>query len=157
MAIEIERKFLLRDLQVLQGLSGQRIAQGYLSHSPTATVRVRLRDGHGWLTVKGLTAGLQRDEFEYPIPAADAEALLALCDAGVIDKTRYLLPADGGLCWEIDVFHGDNDGLVVAEIELPSADHPLPAADWLGAEVSHDPRYFNSALSRTPYRHWTAR
>ena len=98
--------------------------------------------------------GATRSEFEYPIPLADARQMLTeLCGAGVIDKTRYQLP-QGDLCWEIDVFHGDNDGLIVAEIELPSEGTSFEKPAWLGEEVTGDSRYYNSALSTTPYKNW---
>ncbi|EKF73900.1 hypothetical protein A11A3_11102 [Alcanivorax hongdengensis A-11-3] len=154
MAREIERKFLVNDSTIIDGLDGQRLTQGYLSHDKHATVRVRIAGDRAWLTLKGKTEGHSRLEFEYPVPVSDARQMLeALCRQGVIDKTRYRLP-QGELCWEIDVFHGDNAGLVVAEIELPDEDTDFARPTWLGEEVSHDPRYFNSALSSHPYRHW---
>ncbi|GAA5784436.1 CYTH domain-containing protein [Chitiniphilus shinanonensis] len=153
MATEIERKFLLRH----DGWRGQvsrsvRIAQGYLCTDPERTVRVRLKGERGFLTIKGRNEGIARAEFEYPIPHDDAEALLRLCPQ-VLDKTRHLLQADPHT-WEIDEFHGDNAGLIVAEIELPAVDAAFARPDWLGDEVSHDPRYFNSNLSRHPYSRW---
>ena len=153
MAIEIERKFLLRDTSFLENLPGERICQGYLSDTAGATVRVRLIGEQGFLTVKGRSQGISRSEFEYPIPATDAEQLLAMCSAGRIDKIRYRVP-HGGHLWEVDVFSGANQGLVVAEIELASEDQPFSRPDWLGREVSHDPRYFNSQLSREPFSSW---
>lgn len=154
MALEIERKFLVRDIGITDTLPGERLTQGYLSHDKNATVRVRIAGGSAWLTIKGKTEGATRSEFEYPIPLDDAQAMLAeLCGQGVIDKTRYRLP-QGELCWEIDVFHGDNDGLVVAEIELPSEDTPFDKPDWVGVEVTGEVRYYNSALSSTPYKLW---
>ncbi|MZR62224.1 CYTH domain-containing protein [Alcanivorax sp. DP30] len=154
MALEIERKFLVRDTGITDTLPGERLTQGYLSHDKNATVRVRIAGHSAWLTIKGKTTGATRAEFEYPIPTDDAQAMLAdLCGQGVIDKTRYRLP-QGNLCWEIDVFHGDNDGLVVAEIELPSEDTPFEKPDWLGEDVTGDVRYYNSALSATPFKDW---
>lgn len=154
MALEIERKFLVHNTNITDTLAGERLTQGYLSHDKNATVRVRIAGGSAWLTIKGKTEGATRSEFEYPIPLDDAQAMLAeLCGQGVIDKTRYRLP-QGELCWEIDVFHGDNDGLVVAEIELPSEDTPFDKPDWVGREVTGEVRYYNSALSSTPYRLW---
>ena len=153
MATEIERKFLLRDTAFLDSLSGQRICQGYLSHSPEATVRVRIAGLQGFLTIKGSNTGISRAEFEYPIPLADAEALLNLCQSGRIEKTRYCLPY-GNHIWEIDVFGAANQGLIVAEIELSSEQEDFERPDWLGEEVSHDPRYFNSQLSRLPFTSW---
>ena len=154
MAQEIERKFLVHDTSIVDSLAGERLTQGYLSHDKNATVRVRIAGTTGWLTIKGKTVGATRSEFEYPVPEEDARQMLdELCGAGVIDKTRYRLP-QGELCWEIDVFHGDNDGLIVAEIELPSEDTPFDRPAWLGEEVTGDPRYYNSALSTNPYTQW---
>jgi len=154
MAQEIERKFLIQDTSIVDSLAGERLTQGYLSHDKNATVRVRIAGTTGWLTIKGKTVGATRSEFEYPVPEEDARQMLdELCNAGVIDKTRYRLP-QGELCWEIDVFHGDNDGLIVAEIELPSEDTPFDRPAWLGEEVTGDPRYYNSALSTNPYTQW---
>ena len=153
MATEIERKFLLRDTGFLQGLPGERICQGYLSDAVDATVRVRLVGNQGFLTIKGRSHGISRSEFEYPIPATDAEQLLAMCGASRIDKTRYRIP-HGGHLWEVDVFSGANEGLVVAEIELASEAGVFARPDWLGEEVSHDSRYFNSQLSRQPFSGW---
>jgi adenylate cyclase len=154
MAQEIERKFLIRDPGIVDSLAGERLTQGYLSHDKNATVRVRIAGTTGWLTIKGKTVGATRSEFEYPVPQEDARQMLdELCGAGVIDKTRYRLP-QGELCWEIDVFHGDNDGLIVAEIELPSEDTAFDKPEWLGEEVTGDPRYYNSALSTNPYTQW---
>ena len=154
MGIEIERKFTVRQRAFLDGLSGERLMQGYLSHAVHATVRVRLQGEAAWLTIKGQNQGARRLEFEYPVPLDDAEQMLRqLCPAGVIDKTRYRLPA-GRHVWEVDVFHGDNAGLIVAEIELADDDEPFERPDWLGDEVTDDPRYYNSALSQTPYCRW---
>lgn len=154
MANEIERKFLVRNPDIITALQGQRFVQGYLSTSKHATVRVRVADSQAWLTIKGITQGIARQEFEYPIPAADADAMLqSLALPGIIDKTRYRLPA-GELCWEIDVFHGDNQGLIIAEIELSHEQQTFDRPDWLGQDVSHDRRYFNSALSQRPFTTW---
>ncbi|GHD64551.1 CYTH domain-containing protein [Jeongeupia chitinilytica] len=153
MAIEIERKFLLASDAWRDAVHrSTRIAQGYLCTDPERTVRVRLKGETGFLTVKGRNRGIARAEFEYPVPADDAAAMLALCP-NVLDKTRHLVDL-GGLTWEIDEFHGDNAGLIVAEIELPSVDAAFVRPDWLGAEVSADPRYYNSALSERPYSRW---
>lgn len=154
MAIEIERKFLVRDLDFLGGHSGMRIAQGYLSTTPESTVRVRVSGDNAWLTIKGRNAGATRLEFEYRVPADDAQQLLALCQAGRIDKTRYRVPV-GTHVWDVDVFHGDNDGLVVAEVELGDEQEAFVRPDWLGDEVTDDPRYFNSALSEHPFCRWS--
>ncbi|MBA4255172.1 MAG: adenylate cyclase [Polaromonas sp.] len=152
MAIEIERKFLVRN-DHWRGTPGVRYTQGYLNRDVARTVRVRVAGGQGWLTIKGRSEGATRQEFEYPIPLADAQALLALCDGPLIDKTRHTL-THGGMVWEVDEFHGDNDGLVVAEIELSSPDQAFERPDWLGEDVTHDTRYFNSALATRPYRTW---
>ncbi|BCL76816.1 CYTH domain-containing protein [Jeongeupia sp. HS-3] len=153
MAIEIERKFLLASDTWRSAVhASTRIAQGYLSTEPTRTVRVRLKGAAGFLTIKGKNEGIARAEFEYPIPAADAEALLALCP-NVLDKTRHLVTV-GTHLWEIDEFHGDNAGLIVAEIELEAFNSTFEQPDWLGVEVSDDPRYYNSALSERPYCRW---
>jgi CYTH domain-containing protein len=153
MASEIERKFLVTQDTWREGATGVRIAQGYLSLDPARTVRVRLAGPDAWLTIKGLTRGLTRAEFEYAIPADEARTLLALCLPSVIDKTRYRV-RHGNHIWEIDVFHGDNEGLVMAEVEL-SAESDLPEIPpWAGAEVSADARYYNSNLASQPFRSW---
>jgi len=156
MAVEIERKFLLlndgwRTHPSSDG--GVRFTQGYLNRDKNRTVRVRVAGEQGWLTIKGISAGARRAEFEYPIPLADAQALLALCDAPLIDKTRHTL-TQADTVWEVDEFHGDNAGLVVAEVELASEDQAFARPDWLGDEVTHDARYFNSALIAHPFTRW---
>jgi CYTH domain-containing protein len=159
MGVEIERKFRVRAGWRPDG-AGEEIAQGYLSSVPERTVRVRLRGGRGYLTVKGKNGGAdaaRRAEFEYEIPAADARALLALAEPGVIEKERCLVPAVDGHTWEVDIFHGENEGLVVAEIELGAEDEPFARPDWLADEVTGDARYYNSSLARTPYRLWEER
>ena len=159
MGVEIERKFRVRAGWRPDG-AGEEIAQGYLCSVPERTVRVRLRGGRGYLTVKGKNGGAdaaRRAEFEYEIPAADARALLALAEPGVIEKERCLVPMADGHTWEVDVFHGENEGLVVAEIELCAEDEPFARPDWLADEVTGDARYYNSSLARTPYRLWEER
>lgn len=154
MAVEIERKFRTNGVDFLANQEGERLIQGYLSHDPRATVRLRVQGDRAWLTIKGKTHGASRSEFEYPIPSADAHAMLEeMCPEGVIDKTRYRIRV-GEHVWEVDEFHGDNRGLVVAEVELDSEDQPFERPPWLGKEVTGDPRYYNSALSRTPYVQW---
>ena len=154
MAVEIERKFRTKGVDFLANQEGERLTQGYLSHDPRATVRLRVQGDRAWLTIKGKTHGASRSEFEYPIPTADAHAMLEeMCPEGVIDKTRYRIRV-GEHVWEVDQFHGDNRGLVVAEVELDSEDQPFERPPWLGEEVTDDPRYYNSALSRTPYGQW---
>jgi CYTH domain-containing protein len=153
-SFEIERKFLVRDTAMLAGLAGERLVQGWIARTPRATVRVRIGDGRAWLTLKGRSEGISRRELEYPIPLGDAELCIAeLCDGPVIEKTRYRLPA-GPHTWEVDVFEGDNAGLVLAEIELGHEDEPFARPAWLGEEVSHDPRYYNSNLVSRPYTRW---
>ncbi len=154
MAVEIERKFRTNGVDFLANQEGERLIQGYLSHDPRATVRLRVQGDRAWLTIKGKTHGASRSEFEYPIPSADAHAMLEeMCPEGVIDKTRYRIRV-GEHVWEVDEFHGENRGLVVAEVELDSEDQPFERPPWLGEEVTGDPRYYNSALSRTPYVQW---
>jgi len=154
MAVEIERKFRTLGVDFLADQEGERLTQGYLSHDPRATVRLRVQGNSAWLTIKGRTRGASRSEFEYPIPPDDAHAMLGeMCPEGVIDKTRYRIPF-GDHVWEVDEFHGDNQGLVVAEVELDSEDQPFERPPWLGEEVTGDPKYYNSALSRTPYARW---
>lgn len=156
MGLEIERKFLVRDPSVLEGLTGTRYRQGYLSTNPERTVRVRVAGDRGSLTIKGISRGPSRAEFEYPIAVSEAAQLLdELALRPLIEKTRYRLE-HAGRTWEIDVFEGENAGLVVAEVELPTADASLVLPAWVGAEVTDDPRYFNASLVDHPYREWTA-
>lgn len=151
---EIERKFLVSGAGWRTTGSGERIRQGYLSVEPGRTVRVRVRGNRAWLTVKGRTSGLARQEYEYPIPLTDANEMLdGLCEQPILDKTRHVVP-HGGHTWEIDVFHGPNDGLVMAELELKDENESFERPSWLGAEVSDDPRYFNSNLVRHPFNRW---
>lgn len=155
MGQEIERKFLVRsdDWRALAD-EGTPLRQGYLAADAERSIRVRLADENATLTIKGKTRGMARSEFEYAIPAADAAALLdELCLRPLIEKVRYRVPV-GGLVWEVDVFSGDNAGLVVAEVELASEDQTPQIPAWAGAEVTHDPRYYNANLIRTPYSQW---
>ena len=154
MGREIERKFLVKGGFEKAALGCVHVVQGYLSSDPQRIVRMRLKGEKGYLTVKGPGA-LNRFEWEKEISADEAEALLSLAEPGIVDKTRYLVPAgDGRHTWEVDVFHGDNEGLVVAEIELSSEDDPFDRPDWLGEEVTGDPRYYNSSLRAHPYKEW---
>ncbi len=155
MAAEIERKFLVADDSWRDGSPGVRIAQGYLSQDPDRTVRVRLAGENAWLTIKGRTQGITRAEFEYAIPPAEARELLGLCLPSVIDKTRHEV-RHGGHVWEIDVFHGENEGLTVAEVELSDENDSPRIPAWAGAEVSDDARYFNSHLAANPFTRWPA-
>lgn len=150
MGIEIERKFLVRG-EAWRGevLTSSRLRQGYLSHGEETTVRVRTDERRAWLTIKTQTRGISRGEFEYSIPVDDAEKLLEACGSCVIEKVRHIVP-HGRFRWEIDVFGGKNAGLVLAEIELSSEQEIFDRPDWIGAEVSGDPRYFNSNLAMHP-------
>ena len=155
MGREVERKFLVTGAGWKTNVSGVRFRQGYLSTVKERTVRVRTEGDRAVLTIKGLTVGVSRLEFEYAIPLEDANRMLdELCERPLIDKTRYRIDA-GSVTWEIDEFHGENDGLVVAEVELASAGQPFDRPAWLGLEVSDDPRYFNANLIARPYRTWT--
>lgn len=154
MGVEIERKFLVAEASIVDGVAGEAIEQGYLSLDPDRTVRVRVSERRGFLTIKGRTRGVERDEFEYEIPRDDARQLLPLCLGSIVEKRRHRLPAGNGLTWEIDVFEGDNAGLVIAEIELPRAEAEFERPPWLGAEVSSDPRYLNASLAQRPARSW---
>ncbi|MCD7937143.1 MAG: CYTH domain-containing protein [Tannerellaceae bacterium] len=155
MTMEIERKFLVTGNFMPQVTSSRRIVQGYICSVPGRTVRVRIRDEEGFLTIKGPSTddGLSRYEFERVIPLADAEQLLTLCEPGVIDKVRHYIPA-GEHVWEVDVFSGKNEGLVMAEIELKSPEDTFEIPDWLGKEVTGDRRYYNSMLMKNPYSNW---
>jgi adenylate cyclase len=155
MATEIERKFLVVDDSWRDAVESQtHLMQGYLANSDRATVRVRIKGEQAVLTIKGATRGISRREYEYSIPKEDAQTLLdELADGPVIDKTRYLVRA-GGHLWELDVFHGENAGLVMAEIELESEDASFRIPNWAGQEVSDDPRYYNANLVRNPYSRW---
>jgi adenylate cyclase len=149
---EIERKFLVTGT-AWRSTTGTLYRQGYLNRDKARTVRVRVAGEQGFLTIKGVTTGASRAEFEYAIPVADAEQLLALCDGPLIEKVRHIVQVDS-TCWEVDEFLGDNAGLVVAEVELQSEDQAFARPPWLGAEVTHDARYYNSNLATHPYRHW---
>lgn len=154
MGTETERKFLVKDDSWRAGAEGVRYRQGYLAVGPPAAVRVRIMGDKAVLNIKEATSGIERDEFEYPIPIEDARAILDnLCGGYVIEKTRHKIPF-GGLTWEVDVFAGVNEGLVIAEVELEDAGQSFDRPPWLGQEVSHDPHYFNSSLSRHPYTKW---
>lgn len=156
MAIEIERRFLVRKDVRRFCWDGVRIRQGYLPSDGENTVRVRLAGDRGTIAVKSRRRGLCREEREYPIAAAAAVRLLRdSCREGLIEKTRYRV-SHGGLCWEIDVFEGDNAGLIIAEVELSHPDQLVPLPDWVGAEISHVTAYSNSSLSRMPIRRWIA-
>jgi adenylate cyclase len=152
MGLEIERKFLVRGVD-WRNDTGVLYQQGYLNRDSDRTVRVRIAGDVAFLTIKGKNRGATRVEFEYPIPLADAQELLAMCDGPLVEKTRYIVLYEGHR-WEVDEFTGDNAGLVVAEIELHAEDEVFTAPAWLGEEVTHDPRYFNSRLSTHPFKNW---
>lgn len=157
MPVETERKFLVSDERWQENASGTRYRQGYLCTDPERSVRIRTDGGRAFITVKGALQGASRLEFEYPLPLAEAEEMLQeLCVRPLIEKTRYRVE-HAGKVWEIDVFHGDNDGLVVAEIELESEDEVLDLPDWIGIEVTADPRYYNLSLTGCPYCDWPDR
>ncbi|VGO19437.1 CYTH domain-containing protein [Pontiella sulfatireligans] len=153
MGIEIERKFLVED-ESWKSEAGEGLVckQGYMVSESEKTVRVRIMGENGYLTIKGATKGITRSEFEYPIPVEDAEAMLGLC-GGLVEKTRFLI-LHAGMTWELDIFAGDNEGLVMAEIELESEDQLFEIPEWAGKEVSDDIRYFNGYLSKVPFTQW---
>jgi len=155
-ATEIERKFLVakENLARIQPERSVHMRQGYLSRAPGRTVRVRIEDDRAFLTIKGRASGLARPEFEYEIPLADASALLEMADGPLVEKVRHYVPF-GGLVWEVDEFFGDNEGLVVAEVELSCEDQAFEKPDFVGAEVTSDPRYLNSRLAVEPYSTWS--
>ena len=154
MGVEIERKFLVVGDGWRDGPSGVAYRQGYLSGSAETTVRVRMAGDRAVLTIKGPSRGRRRLEFEYPLPPDDAAVMLAeLCSGPLIEKDRHTRLVDG-VEWVIDEFHGDNAGLILAEVELTREDETITLPDWAGAEVSDDPRYYNAALTRHPFRSW---
>jgi CYTH domain-containing protein len=153
MSLEIERKFLLEG-EGWRGLApGQLYRQGYLSTVAERTVRVRIAGEKAMLTIKGKTVGVSRLELEYPIPLADAEHLLAICEQPLIEKTRYRIK-HAEMIWEVDEFFGSNKGLLLAEIELSSEDQPFESPPWIGQEISGDPRYYNANLIAHPFTDW---
>ena len=155
MGIEIERKFLLKDDSWQTAAdAGTDYRQAYLIGSKAASVRVRIEGDRAMLNIKSATLGITRQEYEYPIPMEDAKSLLHdLCEQPIIEKTRYHLMFEGHE-WEIDVFKGENEGLVVAEIELTDEQAAFARPAWLGEEVSDDPRYYNVSLVKNPYKNW---
>lgn len=155
MAQEIERKFLVKGDFKSEAFKSTRITQGYLSSVPERTVRVRIKGDKGFITIKGIgnESGASRFEWEKEIPVDEVRDLLKICEPGVIDKTRYLVK-NGDLTFEVDEFYGDNDGLTVAEIELPDEDTQFNRPAWLGEEVTGDVRFYNSMLMKNPYKNW---
>ncbi|MEM7453920.1 MAG: CYTH domain-containing protein [Planctomycetota bacterium] len=152
MAVEIERKFLVCG-DGWKSAEPVLFRQGYLSTDKNRVVRVRIAGDSAWLTVKSLTSMMSRDEFEYPVPVSDADAMLKLCEGPLIEKYRRNIPLANHI-WEVDEFFGDNAPLVVAEIELTSEDEVFETPDWVGVEVTDDPRYFNANLCINPYSMW---
>lgn len=155
MAQEIERKFLVKGDFKQFVFKSTRITQGYLSSVPERTVRVRVKGEKGYITIKGIgnESGASRFEWEKEIPVEEVRDLLKICEPGVIDKTRYLVK-NGDYTFEVDEFYGDNDGLTVAEIELPDENAAFDKPEWLGEEVTGDVRYYNSMLMKNPYKNW---
>ena len=156
MSKEIERKFLVKGNYKQFASSQIRITQGYLSSVPERAVRVRISDKKGFLTIKGIgnDSGISRYEWEREIPFQEAEELMLLCEDGVIDKTRFLVPETSGLTFEVDEFYGANQGLVMAEIELPSENYAFEKPSWLGMEVTGDTKYYNVCLISHPFEKW---
>lgn len=151
--LEIERKFLVKD-NWPQPATGMHCIQGYISANKQKIVRVRIMDDKAWLTIKALKTALTRIEYEYEIPVDDAKILLKnLCIKPLIEKIRFIV-SEFDNKWEIDEFRGENSGLIVAEVELKEEDQLIKLPDWLGDEVSHDPKYFNSNLVINPYKNW---
>ena len=155
MAIEIEHKFLLANNRWRTGIiRSTPYKQGYLSSNSNVSIRIRISHTEAWINLKKAAIGNQRDEYEYPIPLPDAEEIINnLCQQPLIDKTRHLVPYQQHT-WEIDEFHGDNDGLIVAEIELTSSDEGFAKPDWLGTEVTLEHKYYNNQLAKRPYSSW---
>ncbi|QNK76951.1 CYTH domain-containing protein [Winogradskyella sp. PAMC22761] len=153
---EIERKFLvISDVFKSEAFNSYTIKQGFLNSDKERTVRIRLKDNKGFITVKGKSSssGLSRFEWEKEITKVDAEALLQLCEPGIIDKTRYEVKSNHHV-FEIDEFYGDNEGLIIAEVELNSENESYKKPNWLGKEVTGDIKYYNSILSKSPYKSW---
>lgn len=154
--IEIERKYLVTSLEFLNEYSlKNEIAQGYLNSNPERTVRIRIKGNKGFITIKGIgsESGVSRFEWEKEIEIEEAKSLLKLCERGVIEKTRYEVKS-GKHIIEIDVFHGENNGLILAEIELENENEAILKPNWLGTEVTNDERYYNAYLSQKPFRSW---
>lgn len=154
MAVEIERKYLVKSDAWRSLGSGTFYRQGYIYTENHTTVRIRLAGNCGYLTIKGKRVGAVRSEFEYPIPCEDAEIMLeTLCDRPLIEKVRYRI-FEGDLVWELDEFAGENAGLILAEVELTAENQAVALPDWIGKDVTDDFRYYNSYLARHPYQQW---
>lgn len=156
MGQEIERKFLVKGDYKSSAVKATRITQGYLCSIPERTVRVRIKGEKGFITIKGIgnDSGASRFEWEKEIPVEEVKQLLNICEPGVIDKTRYLVKA-GPHTFEVDEFYGDNEGLVMAEVELSEEGESFIKPEWLGQEVTGDVKYYNSMLMKNPYKNWT--
>lgn len=154
MALEIERKFLVEGDGYRKNSIKSYYVQGYLSSNENRVVRVRIMDNTATLTIKGKNMGATRLEFEYPIPLSDAEKIISLCEKPLIEKYRYTLTVEG-CTWVVDEFLGENEGLIIAEIELKDENQTFNKPDWIGKEVTSDPRYYNSNLISSPYKTWT--
>lgn len=155
MAQEIERKFLVKNATYKTLAAGIHYHQGYIPTVSGTTARIRIAGERGFLTLKTRTIGISRHEFEYEIPVNDAQEMLRLlCASPTIEKYRYCIDAGNGLKWEVDEFKGENEGLVIAEIELPAEDTAFEKPDWIGEEVTGDHRYYNSSLCLLPYSRW---
>jgi len=156
MSQEIERKFLVKSDAFKTLAIGEYVHQGFLSTEKERVVRVRIKGEKAWITIKGISTGATRAEFEYEIPLDDGKFMLEyLCERPTIEKHRYLVPF-AGFTWEIDEFHGENEGLVVAEIELPSEGAEFELPEWAGEEVTSDARYYNANLVKNPFKNWKA-
>jgi adenylate cyclase len=153
MGKEIERKFLVKGF-TWREVKGAMIRQGYLNSAKERNVRVRIIEDKAYLTIKGIAVGASRLEFEYEVPYKDAAELLEICEKPLIEKRRHRV-LEGGFIWEVDEFFGENEGLIVAEVELESEDQAFHKPDWVGEEVTGDTRYFNSNLIRNPYTNWS--
>jgi adenylate cyclase len=152
MGKEIERKFMVKE-GAWRNVKGTRYRQGYINSAKERNVRVRTMEDKAYLTIKGIAIGASRMEFEYEIPRQDADKLLEICEKPLIEKTRYKVQ-EGGFVWEVDEFFRENQGLIVAEVELESEDQEFTKPDWVREEVTGDPRYFNFNLIKNPYTNW---
>lgn len=155
--IEIERKFLVTSTSFMdEAFSSKRIVQAYICSDPERTVRIRIKETRAFITIKGKgnESGTTRMEWEKEIPVSEAELLLSICEKGTIDKIRYEVKS-GNHLFEVDVFTGENEGLIIAEIELENENEPFNKPTWLGEEVTHDKRYYNAYISQNPYKNWT--
>lgn len=156
MPLEIERKFIVTGEFKSLSTNCTHIQQGYIASGNGRTVRVRIRDEKGYLTIKGPCgkAGISRYEWEKEIPLEDARDLMTICEPGLIDKHRYLVPQPDGHVWEVDEFHGDNEGLIMAELEMKSEDEAYECPPFIGREVTGDRRFYNSHMRKNPYKLW---